>query len=548
MTQREALNILKTGRNVFLTGAAGAGKTHVLREYIKYLNELNAEIGITASTGIAATHMGGVTIHSWSGIGIRDSLDKTEIQAIIEQRRLKEKFKNSSVLIIDEISMLHHFRLDLVDRLLREARSSHEPFGGMQTVFCGDFFQLPPVHRAGERESLFAYHSDIWKTPELNLKTCYLSEQHRQNDLEYMRVLNAVRDNKTNREVLKILEERFQKKPKDGLATRLYSHNRDVDRENEEELKNISGKTFEYDMQERGRHSTVEALKKSCLAPQTLRLKEGAKVMFVKNNFEEGYVNGTLGIVAKLGYENIKVCTTDGRAIDVERENWQIEEDGKVRAEISQYPLRLAWAITVHKSQGMSLDAAEIDLSKSFEKGMGYVALSRVKSLDGLYLKGLNQMALRVNEEVLEFDKKFKKLSDTNSFHIRTMGEEKMGKMHEEFAEKVRGVKKKEKKIDTVTQTKQLLEKGFGVKEIAKERGLKSNTVFDHIEEIKSNDPKFNIYNLRSNIPKNKFKTIYNAFKKVGISEGGQYRLAPVKELLGPKYSYDDLRLVRLFL
>ncbi len=157
-------------------------------------------------------------------------------------------------------------------------------------------------------------------------------------------------------------------------------------------------------------------------------------------------------------------------------------------------------------------------------------------------------MALRVNEEVLEFDKKFKKLSDTNSFHIRTMGEEKMGKMHEEFAEKVRGVKKKEKKIDTVTQTKQLLEKGFGVKEIAKERGLKSNTIFDHIEEIKSNDPKFNIYNLRSNIPKNKFKTIYNAFKKVGMSEGGQYRLAPVKEILGPKYSYDDLRLVRLFL
>ena len=301
-------------------------------------------------------------------------------------------------------------------------------------------------------------------------------------------------------------------------------------------------------MQEKGRHNLVEMLKKSCLAPETLRLKEGAKVMFVKNNFEEGYVNGTLGTVVKCCFEEIRVRTVSGSVIDVERESWRIEEDGKSRAEIIQYPLRLAWAITVHKSQGMSLDTAEVDLSASFEKGMGYVALSRVRSLDGLFLKGLNDMALRVNEEVLDFDKKFRDLSKTNSFHIRTMGENKLSEMHADFANKIRGVKIKEKKLDTVSETRKMLDDGKTLKEIVKERGLKLGTILDHIEQIKLKDPSYNIYNLRDNISKNKFKEIWSAFRKVGVSEGELYKLAPAKNLLGPKYSYEDLRLVRLFL
>ncbi len=545
MTQKEALDILKTGRNVFLTGPAGSGKTYVLREYISYLKELSASIGITASTGIAATHMGGITIHSWSGIGIRNDLSKSDIAEIAEKQHVRKKVREATVLIIDEISMLHHFRLDLVDMILREIKSCDQPFGGIQVVFCGDFFQLPPVHRSGEREALFAYHSDSWKN--LDLKICYLEEQHRQNDDNFLKVLNAVRDASVTEEIRTILKNRFDQKSKEG-ATRLYSHNRDVDSENISELQKIGEKVFKYEMQERGRGGLVEMLKKSCLAPENLELKVGAKVMFVKNNFEEGYVNGTLGIVERCGFEEIKVRTIGGVLIDVERAIWVIEEDGKIKAEVSQYPLRLAWAITIHKSQGMSLDAAEIDLSQSFEKGMGYVALSRVRSLDGLFLKGLNEKALEINEEVLEFDQKFRKLSKTNSFHVKTMGEEKLSKMHEDFADKIRNDKKKPKKVDTLTETKQMLTKGLSVKEISKERGLKAGTIFDHIEQIKGEDPKFNIYNLRNGIPKSKFQAIYNAFRKVGMSEGGFYRLAPVKELLGPKYSYDDLRLVRLFL
>ena len=557
MTQKEALDILKTGRNVFLTGAAGSGKTFVLKEYISYLQNLGVDLGITASTGIAATGMGGVTIHSWSGIGIRDSLDKSDLQEIAEKKHIKNKVKKASVLIIDEISMLHHFRLDLIDRVVREIKNSTEPFGGMQVVFCGDFFQLPPIKRMGGEEVFFAYHSDAWKS--LNLKVCYLSEQHRQNDIEYLKVLNDIRGNSVSDKTMEILKTRFDSQSEAASAkgsgeprpTKLYSHNKNVDTENESELTKISGKVFEYKMQERGRKNLVEGLKKSCLAPETLRLKEGAKVMFVKNNFEEGFVNGTLGTVTKCGFEEIEVKTFSGKIIKVEREGWRIEEDGKSRAEIIQYPLRLAWAITVHKSQGMSLDAAEVNLSASFERGMGYVALSRVRSLEGLFLRGLNGMALQVNEEVLEFDNKLKELSKTNTFHIKTMGEAKLSLMHDEFANKVKRdlpVGKAEKKLDTVSETKKMLGDGKSIKDIVKERGLKLGTILDHIEQIKNKDPKYNIYNLQSNISKNRFKEIYNAFRKIGVGPGEMYKLAPVMELLGPKYSYEDLRLVRLFL
>jgi ATP-dependent exoDNAse (exonuclease V) alpha subunit len=544
MTQKEALDILKTGRNVFLTGAAGSGKTYVLREYISYLQSLDADIGITASTGIAATHMGGITIHSWSGIGVRDSLSKSDLQEIAGKNHIKKKVKNASVLIIDEISMLHHFRLDLIDRIIKEIKNSPLPFGGMQVVFCGDFFQLPPIRRGYEPEAFFAYHCDAWKN--MGLKVCYLTEQHRQSDMEYLKILNAIRENSVSSETINILQTRFDKKTK-SEPTKLYSHNKNVDKENDAELAKISGKVFEYGMRTKGRNNLVEMLKKSCLAPETLRLRVGAKVMFVKNNFEEGYVNGTLGIVIKCGSEGIKVRTISGKIIDAERATWVIEEDGRIKAEINQYPLRLAWAITIHKSQGMSLDTAEIDLSSSFERGMGYVALSRVRSLEGLFLKGLNHMALEVNEEVLEIDKKFRDLSKTNSFHIKTMGEKKLFEMHEDFAGGVRGIKIKEKKLDTVSETEKMLNGGMNVKDIAKKRGLKPGTVLDHIEQIKEKDPNYNIYNLRDGISKNKFKEIYSAFRKTGMNEG-KYHLAPVKNLLGPKFSYDDLRLVRLFL
>jgi ATP-dependent DNA helicase PIF1 len=410
MKQSEALDILKMGHNAFVTGAAGSGKTHLLNEYIQYLREHGAAIGITASTGIAATHMGGQTIHAWSGLGIRDSLTDYDLEAMEEKSYLWKRFEGAQVLIIDEVSMLHHFRLDLVEQVARFFKRSNKPFGGMQVILCGDFFQLPPISRRGEEPAQFAYHAPSWKN--LDLKICYLEEQHRQSDSEYLEVLNAIRDNTVSEPILDRLRGRYMKKPLgETEPTKLYTHNVDVDGENERELDKLPGEVFEYEMASKGKENIITTIKKGCLAPEMLRLKVGARVMMVKNSFEDKYANGTLGVVAECSGYGITVKLGGGRMITVKPATWKIEEDGKVKAEIAQYPLRLAWAITVHKSQGMSLDAAEVDLSQAFEKGMGYVALSRVRTLGGLSLKGMNKTALMVDEEVLAFDEHFRTAS-----------------------------------------------------------------------------------------------------------------------------------------
>ena len=191
MTQEDALKILKAGHNVYLTGAPGSGKTYLLNEYIRFLKKKRIFVGVTASTGIAATHLGGFTIHSWAGIGIEREISDAEVKLIATKRRVAKRFAQAKTLIIDEISMLDADRLDLIDRVARAARGSSRPFGGIQTVFCGDFFQLPPVAKEGEPPPRFAYHSSVWE--QMNLKICYLHEQHRQGDEKFIQVLNAIR-------------------------------------------------------------------------------------------------------------------------------------------------------------------------------------------------------------------------------------------------------------------------------------------------------------------------------------------------------------------
>lgn len=444
MTQKEALEILKMGRNVFITGAAGSGKTYLLNEYISYLRGAGVGIGVTASTGIAATHMNGLTIHSWSGLGIKDNLNKYELQDLLEKPYLKKRFEEARVLVIDEISMLHHFRLDLLDRIARAFKKNEEPFGGLQVVLCGDFFQLPPVSRYGEPPARFAYHSAVWEN--LGIKVCYLEEQHRQSDHKYLEILNAIRDNNMTENILGRLQSRLEKKTDALEPTKLYSHNANVDAENERELAKIAGELHVYEMSHHGRKPLVEILEKSCLAPAALRLKIGARVMFVKNNFEEGYANGTLGVVEYCDRSKIRVRTASGKTIEAEPATWVIEENGEIKASLIQYPLRLAWAITVHKSQGLSLDAAEIDLSRSFEKGMGYVALSRVRSLAGLSLLGLNEMALKIDDEVMAYDQRFREQSASHACWLKNQFPEDKDKLKKDFLARVGGSSKLAKK------------------------------------------------------------------------------------------------------
>lgn len=406
MRQAQALNVLLSGANVFLTGPPGAGKTYVLNEFVRRARRQGKTVAVTASTGIAATHLNGTTIHSWSGLGIRDSLSRYDLEWLAANERLRKRYNATDILVIDEISMLHGARLDMVNAATKLLRQSEAPFGGMQVVLVGDLFQLPPVS-PGREVFDFAHLSHAWQ--ELQPHVCYLSEQHRQTEDGLLELLTALRTRDFDQAHYELLQGRMSEAPDDVIVTRLYTHNIDVDTINQRHLKVLQTETKTFTMATKGAQAKVEQLAKSVLAPPELQLKTGAEVMFVANNFAEGFVNGSRGQVVGFSESWPLVRLLDnGRVLKVEPHTWSLTEDGRVRAEVSQLPLRLAWAITIHKSQGMSMDAAEIDLSQAFTPGMGYVALSRVRSIDGVYLRGLNQTALLLHPDIYEFDRSLK--------------------------------------------------------------------------------------------------------------------------------------------
>lgn len=435
MLQKEALDVLKLGKNVFLTGAAGSGKTYVLNQYIRYLKKNGIRPAITASTGIAATHLEGMTIHSWSGIGIKDSLSDKDLEKLIKIPRIRQHFEKSNVLIIDEISMLHPHQLDMVDMIAKKILKNDQPFGDMQVILCGDFFQLPPVSSgSASSDTPFAYESIAWQ--EGNFHVCYLQEQHRQSDDPLLDILNDIRNGTAGEHTKVPLRKRYKKEPEGDIkATRLYCRNINVDTINEKELRDLDDDVKLFKMSTKGNSSTVEILKKSCLAPDQLRLKVGAEVMFIKNDSDGNYVNGTRGIVTGFDKKTNNwpiVKTYSGKTITANPVEWKFEDNGKIRAVLTQVPLRLAWAITIHKSQGMTLDAVEVDLGDAFEPGMGYVALSRVRKLDGLKLMNLNEMALTINAKIREHDWSFKSDSAKTVVWLNDLDNDEMTEMQED--------------------------------------------------------------------------------------------------------------------
>jgi ATP-dependent DNA helicase PIF1 len=454
MTQDEAFEILKMGKSVFLTGPAGSGKTFLLNKYIDYLRTNNIAVGIAASTGIASTHINGRTIHSWTGLKVIDKvLSRKEINARIKKLRFKEdlikKYNDTNILIIDEISMLDAQYLDMINLACQSMRQSIAPFGGMQIVLCGDFFQLPPVSRP-EHKTEYAYKSEVWR--ESGFKVCYLSGQQRSADKKFIDVLNDIRHSQVGESTIEVLESRIGKTGRSKAPTRLYTVNKDVDAMNDVELAGIQKPACAYQMRsyykEEEHRYLRDQLIRHCMAPYMLVLKVGAVVMFVKNNFEADgktvYVNGTLGKVVDFQNENgVKypvVETLDRRRIIAYPQSWRIEDMSETGsdesvASITQIPLRLAWAITVHKSQGISLDEAVIDLKGAFEYGMGYVALSRVRSLEGVCLLGLNRKALEVNPEIAEFDLELRKESDIDLLELKKMKNADIKKRQDAFIE-----------------------------------------------------------------------------------------------------------------
>ena len=549
MTQSEALSILHTGANVFLTGEPGSGKTHTVNAYIAWLRSHGIEPSITASTGIAATHVGGMTLHAWSGIGIADRMTPELLDTIANKEHVAKRLQKAKVLIIDEVSMLSANVLSMVDEVVREVR--HEPdraFGGLQVVLVGDFFQLPPVSRSKVE---FAFKSPVWG--KLNPLICYLTEQHRQEDGQFLSVLGAIRAGDWDHTHVSLITAREAEYDsiEEGVP-QLFTHNADVDRINSEQLGKLPGNSKTFAMSASGSTALAEALKRGCLSPETLILKEGAVVMATKNNPVAGYANGTLGIVIgfERGTNNPIVETRDGRELTIAPAEWAVEEGGKVKAKLTQIPLKLAWAITIHKSQGQSLDAAAMDLSRSFEYGQGYVALSRVRSLAGVHLLGWSENALMVHPQVAALDKELRASSEAavRTFEALDMTNEREV-LEQNFIKACGGSLEAvapgehAEKRTTFDETFVLLEEGKSLADIAKLRKLTLGTIADHVTKLVSSK-RITRELVETRIPqrlKGALPSINKAF-----DANGTEKLTPVHAFLKARYSFDELKLARI--
>ncbi|SMC59430.1 AAA family ATPase [Moheibacter sediminis] len=558
MNQSKALAILKSGRNVFLTGSAGAGKTYVLNQYITYLKEHKIPVATTASTGIAATHMNGQTIHSWSGIGIKDEISYKQMSNLKEKKYFRDKMDNVKVLIVDEISMLHRNQLELVNRVLKFFKENELAFGGIQVIFSGDFFQLPPIGNQEETSrQKFAFMSDAWLEAEPVI--CYLTEQHRQSENDLNSILNEIRNGEVSQRSIDLLESRVEFHPDEGeQETKLFTHNADVERINKAYLEQIGSSSKFFPAMLKGNDGLLEILKRSVLAPENLELKTGAQVMFIKNNYEVGYVNGTLGRVTGFTDKgNPLVKTLDNDLIEAKVETWAIEDEtGKPLASFVQIPLRLAWAITVHKSQGMTMDAAMIDLSRAFEKGQGYVALSRLRDLSGLKLRGLNQTALEVDKLAMRADFRFRELSQEwdDSLDEKDLENEFIGFIVHcgGITDKKELAKQKEKltqkgkaeKVSTYQLTKKLVEEKLTIDQMAERRGLGKGTILSHLIHIAEIDKEIDLDIYRPS------EVIFEKVKAAAQKQAKEEKtsLAKIYAELKNEVSFDEIKQSMIFL
>ena len=561
MLQQQALELLKSGANVFITGSAGSGKTYLLNQFIDYLRQYQVPVGITASTGIAATHIGGQTIHSFTSLGVRDHIGERELEQIKSRHPVSKRLRAIKVLIVDEISMLAGNTLANVDSILRYVRAHNQAFGGVQLVLCGDFFQLPPVNRSGQDlRSIIAFMHPVWLSAEL--KICYLTEQHRQSESRLLRLLNEMRLGAISAASTQALQHKLNSEPASEAKIKLYTHNVDVDSYNLSQLAGLEGDSELYSASTSGANALIEQLRRSVLAPALLELKTGARVMFVKNNYDRGHFNGSLGVVRGFTREEKwpVVDCANGLTITAEPAEWSIENEyGEKLASYSQIPLRLAWAITVHKSQGMTLDSAELDLSKCFESGQGYVALSRLRAFSELQLSGINDQALEMNQLVRRADQRFQALSEDNLQAWQALSPQQQQQQIQQAQRRLGAITPKANQADskpskpsTYELTLELVEQGLSLEAIAQLRELTVGTIIGHLRHLRQQDPELDLslYQPDEAIVAAVAGVLAQHHPDVEpdyYDQRGRLRLGIIYTDLEQKYSYEQLNLALLF-
>lgn len=415
---------VSTNRSIFLTGKAGTGKTTFLHKLKK---ETRKQMAIVAPTGVAAINAGGTTMHSFFQLPLTPFIPTVEgRKELIEKNKMqgfrRKVIQELELLVIDEISMVRADVLDAVDTILRHIRYKHtEPFGGVQVIFIGDMFQLPPVAIDEEwrllapyYQSPYFFHSQV--IAQQQPIYIELDKIFRQTNADFIRVLNEIRNNNLSASGLSLLQSRYNPlfvPPKDDTYITLTTHNYKADRINAEELRSLKGKTYKFEAEIKG-----DFPEKSFPTDKELELKIGAKVMFIRNDTEtpRRFFNGKIGMIESIEDDLISIkCPGENNPIELEKMIWenirystnestkQIEEN--TLGTFMQYPLRLAWAITIHKSQGLTFDKAVIDAGDAFASGQVYVALSRCRSLEGMVLwSKINPYSIENDRQIVEHE------------------------------------------------------------------------------------------------------------------------------------------------
>lgn len=404
--QQRALDLVVNKReNIFLTGAAGTGKSFTIHEIAKTLRGLGKRVEITATTGVAAENIGGQTLHSWAGFGLgkHGSVDKA-LKVINRREDVLYSWKFTDVLIIDEVSMLDVEYFSLLDRVGRKLRSSKRdirgnlktpslPFGGLQLLLSGDFYQLPPI------SGRFVFEADIWSRAVRHPDNAVvLSKVYRQQtDLAFVEMLMALRDGSITDEQIQVLQGTGSKlrseKSGDICPTRLFCRRVDVASRNLTELKKLPGKEHVLVAKTRGSDNRTHNFR----YPDTIRVKVHAQVMLLQNMMSVGLVNGSRGIVVKVDDEAVHVHFMNGLTYPIVR---VIEESDDGKHSRAQFPLQLAWCITVHRAQGLTIDLLDVDMRGCFAPAQSYVALSRSRTLEGLRVFNFSRSAVKVSNKV----------------------------------------------------------------------------------------------------------------------------------------------------
>ncbi|XP_034669841.1 ATP-dependent DNA helicase PIF1 [Drosophila subobscura] len=425
--QMEVLRACTTGKNVFFTGSAGTGKSFLLRRIISALPP-DGTIA-TASTGVAACLIGGTTLHAFAGIGGGDATMQRCLE-LASRPVSAQTWRKCKRLIIDEISMVDGQFFEKIEAVARHIRRNDRPFGGIQLILCGDFLQLPPVIRgdfgAAPPQQRFCFQSSAWETC---IQCVYeLKQVHRQSDPEFVQILNHLRIGHVNEAITTRLAATSRQKIEGNgiLATQLCSHTNDANSINESKLENLKGDKvlFRADDSDAG---MTKQLDQQVQAPSQLYLKVNAQVMLLKNiNISNGLVNGARGVVVRMEKDLPVVRFKNNQEYVCKHEKWIIKTATGGMITRRQVPLKLAWAFSIHKSQGLTLDCVEMSLSKVFEAGQAYVALSRAKSLQSVRILDFDAKQVWANPQVLQFYKGFRRrLMDTTMIPLGPKNKDK---------------------------------------------------------------------------------------------------------------------------